>query len=158
MDNQWLKKFATYDGKKLRAETLAEELVGPDGLRIIELFDREPSETELLFETNIEDEELPATHDCTTSFEGGRVTSIEYRLHYHMEGESGGMLEKFKKHGTDAFSQLTKALTAKYGKPSVSKPKRKEWTVDGRELVLHVTNHQNDRPCTSITLNVAASS
>ncbi len=155
MGNNWLATFGTYDGKKLSADKLSKELVGPDGLRTVELFDRDASESEMLFETGIEDEDLPATHECSTYVEGGRITSVEYRVRYHMEGTRGGVLEEYKKHGADAFAKLTKALTATYGKPSVSKPKRKEWTLDGRELFLHMTSHQGDRPYTAITVNVA---
>jgi hypothetical protein len=158
MDKAWLKKFSTYDGKKLAPTKLVKELMAKDGLKLGALLGQKARETVMLFDNSADDEDLPASHECSITVDGGRVTNIEYRVRYEMEGDNGGLLGVYKKHGSDAFAALAKALVTAYGKPSFNKPKHKQWTLADRELDMHVTSCSGGRPYCVVQLNITATS
>jgi hypothetical protein len=133
-------QFARLDGKDLTRSIVCERIVGDRGV-----FPDAPTDS---FESGIEDESLPASHD----FYPGDVT--EYRVHFWMSGKSG-KTDDYKDHGKAMFDALLVALTKALGKPTRGK-KDKYWDVEEREISLEQGKYSTQRPYMTVTVRSAA--
>jgi hypothetical protein len=136
------KDFARLDGVDLTIDTICARLIGND--RVFSDLDVQS------FETEIRDEEVPATH---------RLDVIDKRIEYAVSWwTSQAIDDAYQKRGRVAFAALAKAIAALHGPAETSQAHQKIWVVGDRQLELSLFDQDESaennygRPCTEVSL------